>query len=348
MLFMRASTIIASLFSLVLMGCSASGTGPANVSGSAQVGGPGGVMNTVEAEKFERDRQAILAMAGTYRVTFDFTETVPFVAGYVLKEHYEAGAHEVVRVIEDRGDFISLQHILVVGGDEKFPVKHWRQDWAYEPENVLVFIGGNAWEKRQLDAGEVRGKWSQTVYQVDDAPRYGALAAWNHDNGLSEWEPDAEWRPLPRRDATKRDDYHVVEAVNRHAITPMGWVHEQDNAKLVLTGKPHVLVREVGVNHYLRTDDFDVSVADRYWAETRDYWALVRQEWTRLSEEHKAFGLTLQGEPEALYQELLGLAESVRDGGKTVAAAGAEARAVIAAYTTTKVGALESRLRAGQ
>ncbi|RMF08960.1 MAG: hypothetical protein D6763_08795 [Alphaproteobacteria bacterium] len=297
-----------------------------------------------EVAKFEQDRQAILAMAGTYRVKFDFTETVPFVAGYKLKDHYEAGAHEVVRVIEDRGYFISLQHILVVGDKEKFPVKHWRQDWAYEPDSVLVYIGGNAWERRDLSAQESRGKWSQTVYQVDDSPRYGAVAAWNHENGVSEWEPAATWRPLPRRDATKRDDYQVVDAVNRHAITPTGWVHEQDNTKLVLRGKPQSLVREIGVNSYVRDDTFDAGIADRYWAETKDYWALVRQAWSDMERQHRTFGLTIQGEPEALYQELLGLAESVRNGEKTVAAAGAEARDVIARFTTVDVGDLMSRI----
>ncbi len=33
-------------------------------------------------DKFEKDRRAILAMQGVYRVTFDFIETVPLRAGY--------------------------------------------------------------------------------------------------------------------------------------------------------------------------------------------------------------------------------------------------------------------------
>ncbi|MEO0981917.1 MAG: DUF6607 family protein, partial [Pseudomonadota bacterium] len=148
--------------------------------------------------RFERDREAILAMAGDFKVSFDFTETVPFVEGYELKEPKLSGGHEVVRVVEDRGDFISLQHILVVGGEEKFPVKHWRQDWRYEPAQVLVFIGGNAWEWRDVPAEERAGAWSQTVYQVDDAPRYGAVARWTYEDGLAEWTPPSEWRPLPR------------------------------------------------------------------------------------------------------------------------------------------------------
>ncbi|MEL7028617.1 MAG: DUF6607 family protein [Pseudomonadota bacterium] len=294
---------------------------------------------------FEQDREAILAMAGDFAVSFDFTETVAFADGYELKEPYLSGGVEIVRVIEDSGEFISLQHILVVGDEEKFPVKHWRQDWAYEPSSLLVFVGGNAWRTRDLGSADSRGKWSQTVYQVDDAPRYGALAAWRHDSGVSQWKPPSEWRPLPRRDATTRDDYHAVDAVNRHAITPSGWVHEQDNAKLALAPDAQVIVREIGVNDYRRLEGADVSVAEEYWAATADYWSGVRQEWSRMETDNAAFGLTIQGEPEALYIPILELAEAVNDGSKTVDQAIDDAKAVIAEFTTTEIGALEDRLR---
>lgn len=301
--------------------------------------------DAAEAQKFKEDRDAILAMAGNYRVTFDFRETVSYTEGYALKEPKLSGGDEVVRVLEDRGNFISMQHILVVGGDEKFPVKHWRQDWVYEPESVLVFVGGNAWEKRPLSAEERKGKWAQVVYQVDDAPRYGAVAAWLHEDGISAWTPPAEWRPLPRRDATTRSDYHAIKAVNRHVITPEGWVHEQDNAKLVLDkGAPYALVREIGVNTYRKFEDFDIAVADDYWADTESYWAEVRAEWTRMETQHDAFAIKLAGEPEALYFELLGLAEAYRNNEKTLDAAVAEAREVIAGYTETEIGSLAARL----
>ena len=300
---------------------------------------------SVDDAAFEADRQAILAMAGNYHVKFDFLETVPFVAGYELKDRFLSGGHEVVRVIEDRGDFISLQHILVVGGEQKFPVKHWRQDWVYEPAAVLTFIGGNAWEMRAVDKADRKGAWAQVVYQVDDSPRYGAVGKWDHSHGISQWTPPHEWRPLPRRDMTKRDDYHAVDALNRHAITPTGWVHEQDNAKLILSGESQVLVREIGVNTYTHSDAFDIAVADDYWAATKGYWAAVRAEWTALEDAGMPFGLTLKGESTDLYTPLLALATAIKDGEKTEAAAVAEARAVIARYTTTDLPALQDRLR---
>ncbi|MBV7255520.1 hypothetical protein KCG44_01835 [Pacificimonas sp. WHA3] len=297
------------------------------------------------ASKFEQDRAAILAMAGNFKVDFDFRETVAFTPGYEPRAPYHSGGHEIVRVIEDRGDFISLQHILVVGGEQKFPVKHWRQDWQYQPERVLVFIGGNAWRQRPVAADDRTGSWSQTVYQVDDAPRYGAVGTWSHANGVSEWVPPSEWRPLPRRDMTKREDYHVMAAMNRHAITPAGWVHEQDNVKLALGGEPHVLVREIGVNTYVRSEDFPVEIGDDYWRKTADFWAGVRGIWGAMEARGAPFALTQKGEPERLYTDLLGLAGDVADGKTSAADALARAKGVIARETTTDLPPLARRLR---
>lgn len=295
---------------------------------------------------FEQDRESILAMTGDYKVTFDFTETVSFVDGYELKEPKLSGGHESVRVVEDRGDFISLQHLLVVGPDDApFVVKHWRQDWKYEPARVLTFVGGNAWAWQDVPEAERAGTWSQTVYQVDDAPRYGAVGVWTYEDGIAEWTPPQEWRPLPRRDMTTRDDYHAVDAVNRHVITPWGWVHEQDNSKLILDGDPQALVREVGINTYRAFDDYPVTAADEYWAGTADYWAGVRAEWNRIEAEHEQFAITIKGETEALYNPLLALAMEVKDGEKALEPALTEAREVINSFVTPELGTLTERLR---
>ncbi|MEM9375814.1 MAG: DUF6607 family protein [Pseudomonadota bacterium] len=299
-----------------------------------------------ETATFEQDRASILAMAGDYKVTFDFTETVSFIQGYELKEPKLSGAHESVRVIEDRGDYISLQHLLVVGPDDSpFVIKHWRQDWQYEPARVLIFVGGNAWEWREVPASERAGTWSQTVYQVDDAPRYGAVGTWSYSDGIAEWTPPKEWRPLPRRDMTTRDDYHAVDAVNRHVITPTGWVHEQDNSKLILDGPPQVLVREVGINTYQAFDDYPTAAADAYWQATADYWAGVRAHWDAIGAEHERFAITIKGETEDLYMPLLTLASAVQEGETEVAPAIEEARAVIDGFVTPEIGALADRLR---
>ncbi|MBB5518262.1 DUF6607 family protein [Amphiplicatus metriothermophilus] len=346
---MRRKTLAAGAAALVcgLTAAGCAGTGADRAGFSHPTEAAGAFAETRRA-KFELDRRAILAMAGDYRVAFSFTETVPFIEGYDPKPPYKTSGDEIVRVIEDRGDFISLQHILVVGGEEKIPVKHWRQDWIYEPEEVIEFVGGAAWRVRALSPAERKGKWAQIVYQVDDAPRYGAVAEWRHENGVSEWTSPPSLRPLPRRDATKRDDYDAILAVNRHAIAPWGWVHEQDNSKLALRGKDRILVREIGVNTYTHADDIAAEVAEDYWAATKGFWAGVRAEWARIAAQSKLFGLTIQGEPEALYDPVLALAGAAADGAMTEAEALAEARAVIARYATTAPGALEERLAAAR
>ncbi|MEM8799204.1 MAG: DUF6607 family protein [Pseudomonadota bacterium] len=313
------------------------------VASSSSIGSP---PFAEDAAVSERDRQSILSMAGNYQVTFEFTETVPFIPGYELKDPKVSGGHEVVRVVEDRGNFISLQHLLVVGDpSEPFVVKHWRQDWQFEPEKVLTFVGGNAWAWKQVDPENQRGRWSQTVYQVDDAPRYGAVGEWTYRDGIAEWTPPKAWRPLPRRDMTTRDDYHAIDAMNRHTITAWGWVHEQDNSKLVLTGSPKALVREVGVNTYRKFEDFPVSAADDYWAATADFWAGVRAAWAKIEADNSQFAIKIKGETEALYTPLLELAQAVKAGDRATDDAIAEARRVIARFVTPDIGPLEARLR---
>jgi hypothetical protein len=294
-------------------------------------------VNSQRTAPSEQDRQAIRAMAGNYKVTFDFTETVSFVQGYEKKKPYVTGATEIVRVIENKPGFISLQHILLVGDTHQFPIKHWRQDWIYEPESIHEFVGFNSWKKRDLKQQERQGKWAQVVYQVDDSPRYAGLAAWQHDNGISQWASEVNMRPLPRRDMTKRDDYDAILAVNRHAVTPNGWVHEQDNSKLILRSQTATLLaREIGINTYVRDDQIAFSVADDYWHLTKDYWQAVRDKWSEVETNNAYFSLTIQGEPTALYMPMLEYAGYVKDGKMGLAEAINKAHQTIDQYTTNE------------
>lgn len=289
---------------------------------------------TPEREAFERDRAAILAMAGEYRVTFDFRETVPLRAGYELKSPYHAQATEFVEVVEDAGDRIVLQHVLVLDGKEgndaepgKRVVKHWRQDWEYEATRLFEFRGYNTWAPRDLSADEVRGAWVQRVFQVDDSPRYQGFGKWVHDGSISTWTSNPTWRPLPRREWTKRQDYHVLVAVNRHTVTPQGWYHEQDNTKLVLddagqpAGDDAALVREIGVNTYLPADDWDFSAGREYWRKTGGYWADVRAAWADLFTQGRAIRLQKQVDGEPMFRHLFNGAKQAQEAGGAAAGA---------------------------
>ncbi len=130
----------------------------------------------------ERDRRAILAMAGGYRVNFDFLEIASFTGNGDRPRPYQSWGTEKVYIDIDEPRHISLVHILdmrVVGDDgkvgESMVTKHWRQDWFYEPAQVIEYQKDNHWVKRKLGAAERKGQWVQQVYQVDEAP-----ALWRH------------------------------------------------------------------------------------------------------------------------------------------------------------------------
>ena len=286
-----------------------------------------GALQEADLEPFERDRRAILAMAGEYRTSFDFIETAGFTPDYHPPRPYRSWGTEKVYVIEDRGDFISLQHVLVMrilgaDGIESAPMvtKHWRQDWSYEPDTVLVYRGQNSWEAVDVDQSARRGAWSQTVYQVDDSPRYGDIARWAHFGNYSSWASADGWRPLPRREFSTRDDYQVLIGSNRHIIVPTGWVHEQHNNKVVLDTRSvpdserAVLAREIGINRYERITGYDFTAGDRYLAATAALWRAVRVAWADLAAMRSP--LQLRGAPDRdqLFLPLWSLADEIAGG----------------------------------
>ena len=242
-----------------------------------------------EIETFERDRLAILAMAGNYRTSFDFIETVGFTAAYHPPAPYQSWGTEFVTVVEESERFISLQHILVMrislpSGEISEPIvmKHWRQDWTYEPTQITEFVGNQKWETRSLTPESTRKKWLQSVYQVDDSPRYQSLGNWQHLQNYSSWQSDTTWRPLPRREFSVRDDYDVLIGTNKHTINPTGWVQEEENLKVSLqeSGKHRVLAKEVGIARYERISNWDWSEGHRYWSNTGPFWREVRRQWS--------------------------------------------------------------------
>lgn len=295
---------------------------------------------TAPLTAFERDRQSILAQAGQYRVRFDMRETVSFREGYEPLEQKLSGGNEIVRVIADTGRTISLQHILVMEHDgQSMVIKHWRQDWTYEPATVLTYAGPDTWTLTPVTASERAGAWSQTVWQTDDSPRYGGVGRWSYANGLAEWTSNATWRPLARRDAVRSPVYDRYLGTNRHALTPFGWVHIQDNMKMAppanAQAEPSTVVQEDVVNTYRKWDGYDASPGDRYWAATKDYWASVRADWDAAVAAHNGVHVKEVADTGAVTgTPLMDLAQQIADGKTTTAAAIPQARAIIAEATT--------------
>lgn len=237
-----------------------------------------------EQASFEADRRGILAMAGNFRVRFDMQESTPWMTDYTPLDRKISGGHEVVRVIEDSGRRIVLQHMLVVEHDaQQHVIKHWRQDWEYEPASVLTYSDRNTWTNEEIPERQRNGRWSQTVWQVDDSPRYGSWGEFETQGGVRRWRSHWTWRPLARRDAIRDPVYDRYYGINRHQTSPAGWIHWQDNIKM----RPGAnglepVVQEYVLNTYDRFDDFDFAAADTYWRASADYWAAVRAAWAEV------------------------------------------------------------------
>ena len=247
-----------------------------------------------------QDLQSIRSMCGCYDVTFSFAETFSPDTGYEFHDNYNASALEWVEMANDQGDFLQLQHILVVG--EGQTVKHWRQDWTYEPHETMNYVRGRQWNFSKSNPMAVAGRWSQSVFQVDDSPRYSATGTWIHADGKHYWEAESR-TPLPRREYTKRSDYDVMDRLNRHEINDTGWTHEQDNKKIRFDGESEVLVaEEKGRNNYIRVEDEKCQAARDYWNSHHSFWAAVRAEWdTHLTAENAQLSLKSKVDGKPLY-----------------------------------------------
>lgn len=293
-----------------------------------------------EKAAFDADRANILAMAGNFKVRFDMQESTRWDPSYTPLEPKKSGGHEVVRVIEDTGRKIVLQHLLVVEHEgQTHIIKHWRQDWVYEPSNVLVYADRNSWKLEDVPEKMRKGRWSQTVWQVDDSPRYGGWGQFEEQGGVRRWRSNWTWRPLARRDATRNPVYDRYYAINRHQSSPDGWIHWQDNMKMgQKNGKLAPIVQEYVLNSYTKFDGYNVKAADDYWAKTRGYWAAIRKDWDAVIA--KTGGISIQEEAQTgtvISGRLLAIADEIASGKLSEANAIKEGRALIAKGTSTEI-----------
>ena len=262
-----------------------------------------------QTEKKDKDREAIKNMCGCYEVTFNFAETFNYANDSLYKPSktkVDKGL-EWAQLVTDEDNKISIQHLLQVGNPNKpYIVKHWRQDWLFENTDLYKFNANNEWTYQQLDPADVKGQWTQKVYQVDDSPRYEGSATWVHVDGKSYWENTTP-APLPRREYTTRSDYNLTMRGNRQEITDYGWLHEQDNAKIIREkGKEDfVLAKEKGYNTYVKVDDSRCAGAAKWWKENQEKWAMVRAKWDEVYGRNTDLQLENKVDNKVLFKYLL-------------------------------------------
>ncbi|GJQ06867.1 hypothetical protein CAPN010_10250 [Capnocytophaga cynodegmi] len=257
----------------------------------------------------KKDVEAIKSMCGCYEVTFRYAETFQYGADsmYVPSKSSRSKALEWVELIEDNKKKLVLQHLLVVGKrDKQHVIKHWRQDWIYQNTDLLKYIKDNEWSSYSLPKPVVKGQWTQKVYQVDDSPRYEQTATWVHVDGKSFWESEAD-APMPRREQEIRDDYNVLLRRNRHEITNYGWLHQQDNDKVLRRDDKDdlVIAQERGYNTYKKVADEKCKAAQEFWQENKEKWALVRNRWEKAFEQKGNLKVQEKIEKKTLYEHLL-------------------------------------------
>lgn len=256
--------------------------------------------------KKQQDLQAIKSMCGCYEVSFNFAETFNYSkdSTYTPSKVKHDSALEWVQLVDDNNNMVSMQHLLIVGKPEKqMIIKHWRQDWLFENTDLYTYHADNKWLYKNLPKKNVVGQWTQKVFQVDDSPRYEGSASWVHVDGKSYWENTTD-APLPRREYTKRNDYNVTVRRNRHQVTNTGWIHDQDNDKVIRKeGLEDVLLaQEKGYNTYTKVDDAKCKAAQKWWKQNKKSWALVRNKWDNIFKTRSDLALKLKVDDKPLYK----------------------------------------------
>lgn len=282
-----------------------------------------------QKKKKTQDIKAIKDMCGCYEVEFNFAETFSPNKAYEYHDNYRSGGLEYVFPVSESNDKIVLQHLLIVG--DTMIIKHWRQDWLYENTDLYTYDKDNTWKYQELDKSGVKGQWTQKVYQVDDGPRYEGSASWVHVDGKSYWESVAD-APLPRREFSKRDDYNVMVRENRHEITSYGWLHEQDNQKVLRAQEDELLAWEKGWNTYTKTEDSKCNVAKEWWNEHEAYWADVRIVWNELFASKSTVKIKKKVDDKVLFMQLFALQDELNGANYDSKNAQAEIKAAIQKY----------------
>ncbi len=232
-------------------------------------------------------------MLGTFEVNFSFREDAALAPDRtIVSKPYSESATEIVLLADDTPERIILQHLLVVPNEksgEDMVIKHWAQVWTWQDTEVLDYAGEDRideWERISLSPEQAAGKWTQLVTSVDDTPRYEASGKWQHRLGISTWTGKDTRRPLPRREYTKRDDYDYILGSNTQTVSANGWMHFQDNFKVVDRdgGTPVAIAHETGLNRYTRTESPRTETAVAWWKDNHKSWDDIRSFWISAGE----------------------------------------------------------------
>ncbi|MCH2235580.1 MAG: hypothetical protein MK078_15115 [Crocinitomicaceae bacterium] len=273
----------------------------------------GSLFSIAQDNKKELDKESIKSMCGCFEIDFDYTETFSPDTNYQFHKDYHAHADaEYAFVVEEDENHIVIQHLLIIG--DEMIIKHWRQDWIYENTEFWEYDNDFAWKYVKKSEEEVTGQWTQKVYQVDDSPRYQGSGTWVHVDGKHYWE-STSYSPLPRREYSKRSDYNILVRGNRHEVTDYGWLHEQDNSKLLRNENgDKILAQEKGYNKYYSQPVSKCQAAIEWWEKNEEFWAMVRGQWDVIFSDKKDLTMKKFVEEKMMWEEVFGLGSQFSEG----------------------------------
>ena len=102
----------------------------------------------------EAERQAIKQFCGCFEVNFDYAVTFNHTEGYQLAKPYHAGAIEYLVLEEETPTKLVMQNILVI--NDTFFIKHWCQDWEFQPAQTFDFQGNKNWSTTAANSKDTR------------------------------------------------------------------------------------------------------------------------------------------------------------------------------------------------
>ena len=265
-------------------------------------------LNLFSQIKKQKDVEAIKSMCGCYEVTFKFAETF----NYSKDSTYTPSKNKIAYAVEwidltyiDKNNLI-IQHILQMGKDSNaYIMKHWRQDWNYQNREFLIYDHNNIWNKLEANYNSTKRQWTQKVFQVDDSPRYEGSASWAYIDDKIFWENNVD-APLPRRERSIRSDYNVLNRGNRIEITNEGWIHKQNNQKILRSDTTNdiLIASEYGINSYVKINDDRCKYAKIWWNKKSEKWKIVRKEWELVFEQNDTISLKPNHEGKPLWEYL--------------------------------------------
>lgn len=287
-----------------------------------------GAAVTTATTMAQTGKENVDKLCGCFEVSFKYAETFAPEKDYKFHEREQImGVTELALPLVNTDRKVVIQHLLVMGNGTI--VKHWREDWTYENPVQWIYKGDKVWEKVTLPAAEVKGKWSQSVWEVTDAPRYQGSASWQVVNGHTIWESTAD-APLPRREYTQRSDYNILNRTNRLAITEKGYDHIQENKKIIrANGTDKLLVEERGLNGYEKLDKEDCAAGEKYWEEHKGFWLALEEEWTKVLDRRNRIKLTEKTGDSDLMARLFEMADEWKEKKLTAADVNNKIKAVL-------------------